>query len=227
MNNKSNVQMKIKFLIICFFFSLFSFAQYTWSSATIYLKGDDVLKGEAVIKQGGGFRMLPKESLKFRKNKKEKATKVEAEKVDSIVFTLEYQEKVNKKKVKKSRKAVYVTKFVEEKKKRLHFLELLVDGDIQLLGRTFGGGATMGFGPGTSTPTSAGNIPNAPMVKFYGGHNLKYLSNNSEMALRVYNTKEIAEYFKDCPNLSKKIKDEKLDDDHLGEILEYYSNNCN
>ncbi len=120
-----------------------------------------------------------------------------------------------------------MTKYVEKKKKRLHFLEVLIDGELQLLGRTYGGGGGMSFGPGMSTPTSVGNIPNAPMVRFYGGHNLQYLSKNNKMAERVYSTKSIASYFKDCHDLEKKIKEEKLDDDDLESIIDYYLDNCN
>ncbi len=63
--------MKIKLLVFFLFFSILSYAQYSWSEATIYLKDSAALKGEAIIKQGGGFRMLPKETLKFRKNKED------------------------------------------------------------------------------------------------------------------------------------------------------------
>jgi hypothetical protein len=218
--------MKIKISVFVFFFSICGYAQYTWSPATVYLKDTIALKGEAIIKQGGGFRMLPKETLKFRKNKEDKAVKIESEAVDSIIFTLKYIEKVKKKKVKKERTAIFVTKYVEEKKKRLHFLEVLIDGDLQLLGRTYGGGG-MSFGPGMSTPTSVGNIPNAPMVRFYGGHNLQYLSKNNIMAQHLYSTKSIANYFKDCPVLEKKVKEEKLKSDDLETIIGYYLSDCN
>ena len=219
--------MKIKILILFSLISMFGYGQYSWSTATIYLKNNKVLKGQAIINQGGGFRMLPKETLKFKKKKKEKAVKIESEKVDSIVFTLSYTEKIKKKKVKKERTAIFVTKYVEEKKKRLHFLEVLIDGELQLLGRTYGGGGGMSFGPGMTTPTSVGNIPNAPIVRFYNGHNLQYLSKNDKMAEHVFSTKSIANYFKDCSGLAKKIKEEKLDDENLESIIDYYLVNCN
>lgn len=195
-----------------------TFAQYSWSPATIYLENDSILEGEAVIKQGGKFRFQPKESLRFRSTKKNKAQKIEIETIDSIHFTVKYTEKVNKRKVKKQRQATYVTMYVEEERKRLHFLEVLKQGSVTLFGRTFGGGGGMSFMPvGT----------NIPMFRFYGGHNQLFLSRGNDMAEIMYDSKDIATFFSDCNILAEKVIEEKLDKDDLKTIVEYYESNCN
>ncbi|MCK8480909.1 hypothetical protein [Psychroserpens algicola] len=219
--------MKVCTQLLIFLCFTVSYAQYTWSPATIYLNADRVLQGEAVIKQGGGFRTLPKESLRFRAHKKDKAQKIEASDIDSIVFTVSYTEKVNKRKVKKERQATFITMYVEKDRKRLHFLEVLKTGKVQLYGQSFGGGGGMSFMPMGSTPTSAGHIPNAPMIRFYGGHNRLFLSKGSDLAEVMYTRKAIAKFFSDCPDLVEKIKTEQLEKDDLNTIVNYYNTNCN
>ncbi|BAO75281.1 hypothetical protein [Winogradskyella sp. PG-2] len=194
-----------------------AFGQYSWSPATIYMENDSIVKGEAVIRQGGKFRFQPKESLRFRQNKKDKAKKIEINKIDSIHFTVKYTEKVNKRKVKKQSQALYVTMYVEEDRERLHFLEVLKKGSVTLFGRTFGGGGGMSFMPGGT---------NIPMFRFYGGHNQLFLSKGNDMAEIMYDSKDIATFFSDCNALAEKVIAEKLGKDDLKTIIEYYESNC-
>ena len=126
---------KITFLIfiICLTFNSAS-AQYGWTEAEIHLNNGTVLKGQGKIPMMAAALNLKKELLRYRASKKAKKSKYKPEQIDRIIFTINYTERVNRNKIKKTRVETYIPVFLNKKKTKMGFVEVLVEGDLRLVG---------------------------------------------------------------------------------------------
>ena len=207
-------------------------AQYGWTKADIYLKNGTVLNGEANLTMMSKTINLKKEKVKFRANKKGKKSKYTPNKVDHIIFTIEYKEKENGKKITKTKKAKYIPVYLNKKQTKLGFVELIVDGKLRLVGRTVlvQSGGNMMFPAHPSVPNSTAVF--SPI--YFLDHNEIMLLKEGEKP-KVFNqvslTKSFknraSDYFKDCPRLQARIKNKELKKEDLEEIVNYYNSSCN
>lgn len=219
-------------ILIIFIFSQQLMAQYGWTEAEVYLKNGTVLKGEANLTMMSKTVNLKKEKVKFRTSKKGKKSKYTPDKVDYIIFTIEYKEKEGKKKITKTKKAKYIPVYLNKKQTKLGFVELIVDGKLRLVGRTVlvQSGGNMMFPAHPSVPNSTALY--SPV--YFLDHNEIMLLKEGEKP-EVFNqvslTKSFknraADYFKDCPSLQNKIKNKELKKEDLETTVNYYNSSCN
>lgn len=223
---------KTIYILIILIFPLQLSAQYGWTKADVHLKNGTVLNGEASLTMMSKTINLKKEKVKFRTTKKGKKSKYTPDKVDYIIFTIEYKEKENGKKVTKIKKAKYIPIYLNEKQTKLGFVELIVDGKLRLVGRTIliqSAGNTI-FPDHPSVPNSA--VVSSPI--YFLDHNEIMLLKEGKRP-KVFNqislTKSFknraSDYFKDCPSLQAKIKNKELKKEDLEEIVNYYNSSCN
>ncbi|SDS77614.1 hypothetical protein SAMN04489797_2393 [Winogradskyella sediminis] len=220
----------IYFSVIFVFCSNFMFAQYGWTEAEVFLKNDEVLKGLASIPMMYGTVNLKKEQLKFKADKKSKKSKYKPEDIDSIIFTVTYKERIDGKRVEKTRIETYIPIYLNKKQSKMGFAEILVDGELKLVGRTI-----MVQSGGSWTPATG--APNSVPV-----YNPGYMGvHNQVMILRPGTTPEIfnhvsltksfrkraMEYFSDCPALQTKIETKEFKKVDLQAIVRFYNANCN
>ncbi|WP_336129350.1 hypothetical protein [Mesoflavibacter sp. CH_XMU1422-2] len=223
---------KILFILIILIFPLQLSAQYGWTNAEIYLKNGTVLKGEANLTMMSKDINLKKEKVKFRTNKNGKKSKYIPEEVDYIIFTIKSQEKENGKKITKTKKAKYIPIYLNNKQTKLGFAELIIDGKMQLVGRT----VSVQRGGGIMFPSDP-NVPNSKPI-----YSPFYIFNHNEIMFlkegekpEVFNQtsltksfkKRASKYFKDCPILQNKIKNKDFKKEDLEAIVNYYNSSCN
>lgn len=203
-------------------------AQYGWTKAVVHLKNGKVINGQASIPMMSAGINLKKESLKFRTNKKAKKIKYEPKEIDSAVFTVKYKEKVDGKRIEKTRVETYIPIFLNEKKTKLGFAEILVEGKLRLVGRTVmvqNAGSWQHTGAPGSAPTF---VPG-----YMGSHNQVMLFREGRKA-EVFNQvslsksfrKRAMEYFSDCPSLRAKLDNKEFKKEDLQAIVKYYNSNC-
>ncbi|WP_296381006.1 hypothetical protein [Winogradskyella sp.] len=220
---------KICIAFFLFVFGLnFSFAQYDWTKAKVYLKNSEVLNGEAKILMMGSGMNLSKEILKYRIGKKEKISKYKPEEIDSIVFIIEYKKKVDKKEINETCSKIFVPVFLNKKKSRLGFVEILVDGELKLVART----VIINYG-GNSSNITIGVSSNNNQDDYMGGHNQVLLLKNDEKPEVFYRDtsakffrKRAGKYFKDCISLRDKIENKSFKKEDVQDIAKYYNFNC-
>lgn len=224
-------------LIAFLFFACKANAQYGWTEAEVYLKEGKLIKGLASIPmENADYSTFgkSKENLKFKTVKKAKSQKFKAEQIDSIIFTIKYDEKVDKKKVEKTRQAKYIPVFLDKKKKKQGFAELIVNGKIKLVGRTVSySSSQMVHGP-QSIGTNGDMIYLPPVYQQYSGlHNTLLLVRDGYNAIKINQVslfkafrKRASEFFGDCPTLVSKIESKEFKKEDLIAIVEYYNSNC-
>ena len=223
--------MKYTFLLIifCCFISPV-FAQYGWTKAEVTLKNGTVLEGEASLAMMSNGINLGKEKLKFRKSRKAKKSKYLPKEIDQIVFTVTYKEKVGRKKVEKTRIEKYIPVFLNKKQSKLGFVELMVEGNLRLVGRTVavqsGGGWNGAMGAAGAAPVY---IPG-----YMGSHNqVMFLKEGqkpkifNQVSLTKSFRKRAMDYFEDCPTLKNKIENKEFVKEDLQEIVKFYNSSCN
>lgn len=117
---------------------------------------------------------------------------------------------------------------MNEKKTKLGFVEILVEGKLRLVGRTVmvQSGGMWVPGPGVNS---------APVYQpgFMGSHNqVMFLREGEEpvifnQANTLKSFRERAmEYFEDCPSLRTKLDNKEFKMEDLQEIVRYYNSTC-
>ncbi|MEN8817838.1 MAG: hypothetical protein ABF274_13335 [Nonlabens sp.] len=223
--------MNIKLFFIVLFIATMGYSQYTWTDAVVTLKNGTVLTGEAQIpmqNKGIGSLVKFKERVKFRKEKGGKKTKHDIKNVKEISFNITYKEKIDGKRVEKTRIAKYVPVVYKKKRKKdvACFMEEIVIGTVSLYGRSVN--AQGSIGPMSQAGT------NIPMYhNFWMSHNEFYVQKNNEQATLINQVslskafkKRAAEYFKSCPSVVTKVEAKELKKSDLKEIVELYNENC-
>jgi len=231
---------KFVYLVVFSLSCNYGFSQYGWTEAEVYMKDGRVLKGHASVpmENTNVNAMNPfgksKERVKYKLDKKGKKEKFDAHLVDSIIFTVDYEEKIDKNWVEKTRKAIFVPVYLDKKKKKQGFAELIVDGEIRLVGRTvMYSSSTMVHGP-TSINANGDMIYFPPVYQHHSGtHNNLLLVREGHKAIKINQVslfkafkKRASDFFKDCPSLVAKIENKEFKKEDLIPIVEYYNTNC-
>ncbi|QXP79729.1 MULTISPECIES: hypothetical protein [Winogradskyella] len=212
------------FLLFC---SNFTFAQYRWTDAVVYLKNEKVLTGLGAIPMMSDGINLKKEQLKFKTDKK---SKYKPEEIDSIVFTITYKERVNGNRIEKTRVETYIPIYLNNRQTKMGFAEILVDGALKLVGRTVSVQSGGGFMPTAGAPNMA------PIYHpgYMGSHNQVLILRDGEtpeifnqVSLTKSFRKRAMEYFEDCPVLKTKIETKEFKKEDLQDIIRFYNSNCN
>lgn len=221
-------KISITFLLITFCLN-FSFAQYDWTNAKLYLKNSEVLSGEVKIPVMGAGMNLGKETLKYRIDKKDKVSDFKPEEIDSILFRIEYNKKVDNKKVIETRLQTFVPVFLNKKKSRLGFVEILVDGKLRLVGKT----VIDNFGGNSSNITIGVNGGHIYQNDYMRGHNQVMLLKEGEKPEVFYRDtsskffrKRAMKYFKDCISLEIKIENKFFKKEDIQDVARFYNLNC-
>ncbi|EDP71790.1 hypothetical protein FBALC1_04862 [Flavobacteriales bacterium ALC-1] len=233
----------IKRIICSFLFSVIFFqmyAQYSWTEAEVYMKNGEVLKGYASLpmENANVNAMNPfgksKERVKYRPDKKSKKIKYDAHLVDSILFTVTYKEKINKDWIEKTRIAKYIPVYLDKKKKKQGFAELIVDGKVKLVGRTVMYTSTTTVHHGTTVSAGGELITFPPIYNHHSGtHNNLLVVREGHKAIKINHVslfkafkKRASEFFSDCQSLVSKIENKEFKKEDLIAIVEYYNSNC-
>lgn len=199
-----------KFLIVIILcMTQFSFSQYNkdWEPAEIYLKDGKVKKGVARITMLD--KVTPfgqKEELRFTEGKKKPIEEIKTKNVDSIIFNLSY--KTKGKIMNRYAKFIVINK--NNKKTKLGFAELIIDGKIKLLKRT----------------VSSGNYPHINIVEetlLQRDDDVPVEFNYAELTSFK---KRAMEFFNDCPSLLNKIENKVYTKKDLETIVNFYNDNC-
>lgn len=222
--------MKIIFSTIAIFLLFnFSFAQYNWTDAEVHLKNGKVLKGEAKISMMSAGINFAKEKLKFRIKSKKNKSKYNPEDIDFAIFTVNYKERVNGKRIEKQRTEKYIAVYLNKKKTKLGFVELMEDGDLKLVGRTVmvnsGGGWVNNGVPGAAPIYTPGFMGSHNQVMFLKDGKKPQVFNNASIFKSF--RKRAIEYFKDCTSLVNKIENKEFVKEDLREIVRFYNTKCN
>lgn len=171
----------------------------SFKSATLNLRNNEILKGEAKILGDG--------TIKFRKNNKS----------DKIIYTYRqvkkletYEDGINE---------FYKYKIITGKKPTLMKVIREYPNKINLYGISYS--VTFGFGIEVTD-----NFFHYYVNKGNGDVVIELGSNQQFYGSRHFK-KTALKFFKDCPSLIKKIKDKEFNRrKHMEEIIEYYKNEC-
>ncbi|MEO1033126.1 MAG: hypothetical protein AAFX55_17110 [Bacteroidota bacterium] len=217
-----------------------SFAQYGMTKASIYFKSGEVKSGFASIPMENGDLSpinplgKPNEKVRYKATKKSKRKKFEARLIDSIVFTVTYTERIDKKRVKKTRDAKYIPVFLDKKKKKQGFAELIVDGKVKLVGRTVSYTDKTMIHHGTSVDAGGTTITCPPEYScLMQEHNDLLVVREGHKAIKINQLslskafkQRASEFFSDCSSLVSKIENKEFKKKDLIAIVEYYNSNC-
>jgi hypothetical protein len=206
--------LKSSITFFLFFVTFFINAQYKdLTDAEIYLKSGEILKGKArltMIEAKGGFPLSSdsKEYLIYFNTdiKQRKGTKFSPEEVEKTIFDLDL--KVNGRRVKKQ--TTYIPIIKNEKKGKLGFAKLIIDGTIKLVRRSV-------------SNTSDNRLRIYKESLLVRDNNEAIVFNYAE--LKSFK-KRALEYFSDCSSLVSKIEDEKYKRNDLEDLVNYYNDNC-
>lgn len=206
-----------------------SFAQYGWTNAEVYLKKGQVLKGEAKIPMMGAGMNLSKETLKYRLDKKNEVSVYKPEEVDSVIFELSFTKKVKDKTIKETQLKTFRPVFLNKKETRLGFVQVLIDGELKLVGRNI----LINFGGNSPNIVIDVNNDKKNEEDYMGSFNQIMLLKKSENPLVFYRDtaygffeRKTSQYLEDCPELVEKIKSEEFKKEDVSQIVEYYNTNC-
>ena len=173
-----------------------------------------------------------KEKLKFRTKDKKSKAKYKPEDIDFAIFTIHYTERSHGDRIRKTRTEKYIPVFLNRKQTKLGFVELMVDGDLRLVGRTVLVQSGGGWTPGTQGPAGLG----APvyMPGFMGSHNQVMILRDgkkpqifNQVSLTKSFRKRAMDYFEDCPVLRTKLEKKEFVKEDLQKIVEFYNSSCN
>ena len=119
---------------------------------------------------------------------------------------------------------------MNKKQTKLGFFELLVDGNLKLLGRTILIQSASGWNGVSNTPGG----PPTYMPGYMGSHNeaMFYKEGKkpevfSRLSLTKSFRKKAMDYFKDCSVLKNKIDKKEFKREDLQEIVKFYNSSCN
>ena len=203
---------RIYFLFVVFSFAQICFAQYDdWSFAEIYLKDGTVLKGQGriPITQSGSKLTMSKEKLRYRVDASG-SKKIDPKDIEKIYFNVQPEKGVKTKRVVKGDPKLFIIIYKNDKKSKLGFAELLIDGKVKLVKRKV-------------------KIMSNNMISEFNEY--LFVKDNgkatvfSKLELKSFK-KRASEFFKDCPSLVKKINKKTFGRRDLIEIAQYYNANC-
>jgi hypothetical protein len=221
--------MKNIILIAGLLISSIGFCQYSWTDAVVTLKNGTVLNGEAKIPQVSSGLNIGTEKLRYRSDRQSKKRKFKVHEVESVVFTIDFKERVDGKRIEKTRVDTYVPVLIKEKRKNdlMGFMQKVVVGNVSLYGRTvtqYNGSSIGGVG-GAAAPM---------FIPSWSSHNQLWVKRDGQEAelinqislLKGFKARAV-EYFEDCPSLIEKLQDRELKKSDLKEIVEFYNVDCN
>ncbi|WP_047545187.1 hypothetical protein [Psychroserpens sp. Hel_I_66] len=213
-------------------FANMAFAQYSWTDAEVHTKDGKVFDGEAKLTMISQGINLSKEKLKYRTKSKKNKTKFQPTDIDYVIFTINYRERVNGERIVKTRTEKYIPVFLNNKQTRIGFVELMVDGNLQLVGRTVRVQNAGTWQPGVAGPSGL----SAPvyMPGYMGSHNQVMILREgskpqifNQVSLTKSFRKRAMEYFEDCPVLKAKIEKKEFVKEDLQDIVNFYNSSCN
>ena len=205
----------LSLLLFLFFFN--AEAQYDdWTEAIVYLKDGTTLEGHARLtyavsnSSGISINLGSKEYLRFInfEIKQKRSTKFTPEEIDKVIFDLNYKVKVKRLKRKATFIPVIMFKNEKNKKIRLSFAELVIDGFLKLVEKPV--------------------VANGTGSHYTGS----FLIRRDEQAILLNSTelksfkKRASEYFKDCPSLVSKIESKIYTRKDSKAIIKFYNDNC-
>ena len=180
-----------------FFLILFYFGFSQDQEATIFFKDGDSLKG---------FAMIKNEKIKFRLSLDDKPDTWDEESVSKVEF---YGFNIIK-------TYVYMK---PNKYEKMRLFELLVDGEVSLYLEGFSHFVT-------TSPNNPGSSQIVDKIYNY----VKRKTDEFPTCINCYPLeswkKKTLAFFKDCPNLIKKIKNNELREIHLVDIVYFYNDYC-
>ncbi len=204
-------------LFSLFFVTTVMYGQYGWTNAKVYLKNGETKEGEAYlpVQKVNAVTVASNERLVYRLAKKEKKERFKPEEVDSVLFFVD------------GRKDTYVPVYLNDKKKLQGFMQLMIDGELQLVGRTEEYASDGKAGEEDPNPWEL-DIPD-PELKNYFNHNRLMLIKNGEILdrLKIKGFRVRAmEFFEGCDGLVQKLDSKEFTKDDFLEIVEFYNANC-
>ena len=180
-----------------FFLILFYFGFSQDQEATIFFKDGDSLQG---------FAMIKNEKIKFRLSLDDKPDTWDEESVSKVEF---YGFNIIK-------TYVYMK---PNKYEKMRLFELLVDGEVSLYLEGFSHFVT-------TSPNNPGSSQIVDKIYNYVKHKTdEFPTCINCYPLESWKKKTLA-FFKDCPNLIKKIKNNELREIHLVDIVYFYNDYC-
>lgn len=218
MHKKEKMKQYLLLIILLGFSSNSANAQYSYTPATIFLKSGKTLVGDVDLKTNSLLDLAPKEEhVKFKKNNRKQ--NIEAKVIDSIVFTVTIEKRINKKKVSYTEQQKFVPIYIKKKKKYLRMVRLVIDDKLKLYSRSVKTGAAM---------SGNGNFYS------YGNGNNQYFVAKTDNAIPMSLLprgpkkfrKEAAKYFSDCQALVDKINSKTFERSDIVDIAKYYNSNC-
>lgn len=203
------------------------FAQYNWSNAELHLKNGKVLTGEAKIPMKGAGMNLGKETLRYRSNKKDKVSTFKPQEIDSVLFTIDVTRIKENKKITRAETKIFKPVFINKKETRLGFVEVLVDGELKLVGRN----VIINFGGNSGNVII--EVDKVVQDDYMGNYNQIMLLKKGEKPLVFYRDtdakyfkKKVSQLFEDCPTLVEKINNDEFDKEDIQKLVSYYNLNC-
>ncbi|MFC4739193.1 hypothetical protein ACFO3U_04235 [Flavobacterium ponti] len=187
----------IKTKFTIFFLVLFYLGFSQDQEATIFFKDGDSLQG---------FAMIKNEKIKFRLSLEDKPDTWDEESVSKVEF---YGFNIIK-------TYVYMK---PNKYEKMRLFELLVDGEVSLYLEGFSHFVT-------TSPNNPGSSQIVDKIYNY----VKRKTDEFPTCINCYPLeswkKKTLVFFKDCPNLIKKIKNNELREIHLVDIVYFYNDYC-
>lgn len=201
--------MKIRILLILLLSSsLFANAQYEeWGNGRIYLKDGAVLEGLVRFYYFSDSPVLSNEKMRYKTERNNPSKKIVAKDVDSIKFNIPFTERVKGKLVKKTRDVTFLSIPKNKKKTNFGYAELVIDGKVKLLKRSYVDKRTTMAKKQTLLFKEGGLVITFDIIKSF--------------------KKSIQQYFNDCPELNVKIEKKIFRRKDLVKIVEFYNSNCN
>ncbi|MGL2992412.1 hypothetical protein [Flavobacterium sp. TSSA_36] len=211
-------------IILLIFLVDFSYSQF---GATKYVEAEIIFKNGDVL---NGFARAFNFDLEFKDSDKKNRRTINFMDIKSVNFTVYDNKKKNDK------HNIFVESLCLEgdtgDKTNYVLAELIVKNDkVKIYGVYFPSGGGFSMGPGVGGQIS--------MVNFKGNLNLNRYSdyycffNNETTPKLIYEYSSFktfrimaSECFKDCKELSDKIKSKEFTKDHIFEIAGFYNDNC-
>ncbi|WP_179008560.1 hypothetical protein [Winogradskyella forsetii] len=202
MKNKSII------LILLLMLSFVGNAQYEeWGTGKIYLKDGTTLEGLVRFYYFVDGPLFSNEKMRYKTERNKPSKKIAAKNVDSINFDLPYTGRIKGKNVKRTRKVTFLSIAKNKKKTKFGYAELVIDGKVKLLKRSYVDGRT------TMAKRQTLFLKEGGMVNTFD--NLKSFKKSAQ------------EYFGDCPALCAKIEKNVFRRKDAEKIAEFYNSSCN
>lgn len=201
--------MKKKLMLSSLFvlLSLVVNAQYQdWGTGKVYKKDGTVLEGLVRFYYFDDGVMVSNEKMRYKTERNKPSKKIAAKDVDSITFKTSYTKKIKGKRVKKTKNVTFISIPKNKKKTKFGYAELVVDGEVKLLKRSYVDSRT----------TQAKN----QFLFLRKGDFVRML-----YSIKSFR-KEAIKYFSDCPALCAKLENKTFKRKDVVKIVTFYNNNC-